>query len=112
VAVQHETFQVTAHKADDFVRAWVEYGYNSLGEEGVVRCDLLRQVDDPTSFLARRVFRSHDVRRQHQAGEHYTRWVEQVGPMMEAAELAPLLHLDAVYPETSLVPFRSRWTTV
>ena len=46
-----------------FARSWSELGHNSLGELGVVRCDLLQEVARPHVLVARKVFRSAEARR-------------------------------------------------
>ena len=40
--VQHTRLVVAADQADAIKQSWIDLGYNSLGETGVVRCDLLQ----------------------------------------------------------------------
>ena len=40
--VQQTRLTVPADQADALKQSWVDLGYNSLGEPGVVRCDLLQ----------------------------------------------------------------------
>ena len=100
--------QVHPESADSFARTWSEFGYNSLGEEGVVRCDLLREVERPNVFLSRKVFRSRDALHKHEASAHYVQWRQQVREMMLSESFEQQL-LDSAYPAAAPFPFRSQW---
>ena len=107
--VQQSEHKVDAQAVDAFRRGWVDLGYNALGETGVVRCDLLQDDDDPTAFVARKVFRHRDALTAHEASPHYARWLEAHAPMLRGQSAVTLL--DTLYPRTSVFPFRSRWAT-
>jgi len=109
--VQQTTHSVEAEAADVFRRSWTDLGYNALSEPGVVRCDLLQSEEDPTVFVARKVFRHAAALESHEASEHYMRWRETVTPALQAAVQPATKLLDTLYPRTSVMPFRSRWAT-
>lgn len=105
--VQQQTLVVKAEAADAFRRSWTDLGYNALVEPGVVRCDLLQSDEEPTTFVARKVFRHAAALEAHEASEHYARWQAAVQPALGGAATGGLL--DTISPRTSIVPFRSRW---
>jgi quinol monooxygenase YgiN len=115
---------VLAQHADAFAKAFVHLGYTSLGEPGVVRCDLFA-VEAPattgtdgrsapyTAFLARKVFKTSADAKAHVETQHYIDWAVRVKPLLGGSGLAVARHeLDTVFPGTSPFPFRSRWRTV
>jgi len=108
--VEQTTYTVEDEAAaHGFARAWSELGYNSLGEPGVVRCDLLQEVARPQILIARKIFRGTDARREHEASPHLAQWRERVG---SSASVFALGQLDTIFPRSSPFPFRSGWTTV
>lgn len=125
---QQIRFHVDAQSTDAFRRAWPDLGYNSLGEPGVLRCDLMEAestdesnapVSDSTAehgsimFIARKVFRNAAALREHEASEHYQRWIETARPLLHASTTQPpATLLDTLHPRTSPFPFRSRWMTI
>ena len=109
--VQHSSLRARDEDADAFARAWAEFGYNALGEAGVVRCDLLRDEAVPAAFVARKVFRSAEALAAHEASEHFARWRELVAPLLAepAGGGAPPELLDTLFPTAAPFPFRSPW---
>ena len=113
--VEQTTFTMQDEAAAaGFARSWSELGHNSLGEPGVVRCDLLQEVARPQVLVARKVFRSAEARREHEASPHLAQWRKRVGDALGAAAAAPppRVQLDTVFPRSSPFPFRSGWATV
>lgn len=128
--VQHATMRVNAADAEAFRRQWPDLGYNSLGEPGVVRCDLLEEVAEEgqqgsadgaadadaaaaTTFVARKVFRNAAAQKAHEAAEHMKRWREATAPMLQGKDGdVDVKMLDTILPRTSPYPFRSRWASV
>eukprot|EP00967_Tisochrysis_lutea_P115593 scaffold185313_cov36-Tisochrysis_lutea.AAC.1 len=110
---------VLAHYADAFAKAWIDLGYNALGEPGVVRCDLF-SVDSPGSatdaprvFLSRKVFKAAADVTAHERSEHFMAWSARVQSMLgEEGLTGEREELGTVYPLSSPFPFRSRWQTV
>ena len=117
--VQQTTHRVSAGGVDDFRRSWTDLGYNAIGEDGVVRCDLLQDASDPTVFVARKVFKSVDAMNLHEASEHFARWHGSTGSLLvtqQEQHLADSMQggvgdglYDTLLPRTSAFPFRSRW---
>uniref|UniRef100_A0A7S0NWY4 ABM domain-containing protein n=1 Tax=Calcidiscus leptoporus TaxID=127549 RepID=A0A7S0NWY4_9EUKA len=106
---QHLTMQVDEDSADAFARAWSDFGYNSLGEAGVVRCDLLRHTEHPHTFTARKVFRSREALVAHEASSHYAAWRAQVDALLLRTTFEEQ-QLDTIFPAAAPFPFRSPWT--
>ena len=108
--VQQATLTVRPDAADAFKRAWADLGHNAYGEAGVVRCDLLHHAEQPHVFVGRKVFRGADALAAHEASPHYLRWREATSALLDAAGPAATL-LDAVVPDASPFPLRTRWST-
>ena len=90
-----------------FRRSWTDLGYNALTEAGVLRCDLLQSDEEPTLFVARKVFRHSAALVAHEASAHYARWRDAVLPALSGT--ATTMLFDTIHPRTSIMPFRSRW---
>merc|ERR1712087_143830 len=105
---QHLTMQVIAGSADAFARAWGDFGYNSLGETGVVRCDLLRYTEQLDTFIARKVFRSREALVAHESSPHYAKWRTQVQELLKHSSFEEE-RLDTIFPAAAPFPFRSSW---
>jgi quinol monooxygenase YgiN len=65
-----------------FVSATLENARQSVAEPGVIRFDLLEQVDDPTRFQLIEIYRDEAAPAAHKATAHYAHWRETVEPMM------------------------------
>ena len=119
--VQQTTVTVAADDADAFRRAWPDLGYNSMGEPGVVRCDLLEEAAEEeeaagesgtaatATFLARKVFRHKYALDAHEASAHYAEWSGVVAPLLKAKS-APV-YLDTISPRSTPHPFKTRWAS-
>ena len=105
--VQQRTHRVEKEAADAFRRSWTDLGYNALTEAGVLRCDLLQSDEEPTLFVARKVFRHSAALVAHEASAHYARWRDAVLPALSGT--ATTMLFDTIHPRTSIMPFRSRW---
>lgn len=77
---------VRIHVKPEFVEAFkqasVDNASNSRKEAGVVRFDLLQQLEDPTLFTFVEVFKNPEAQAEHQKTAHYLRWRETVAEMM------------------------------
>ena len=114
--VQQTTHRVAAEHADAFRHGWTDLGYNALGEDGVVRCDLLLQsAGGSPTFVARKVFKSAAALAAHERSAHYARWHQASRAMLLAsgggAARDEAVLLDTLFPRTAAFPFRSRWST-
>ncbi|KAL1504075.1 hypothetical protein AB1Y20_010485 [Prymnesium parvum] len=109
---QQTVFSVSSGQVDALKHSWIDLGYNSLGEPGVVRCDLLQHASNPTTFLARKVFRGQHAVEAHESSAHFLRWHQaMLGGAVPAVLVQESILLNAVHPRTSAVPFQSAWTT-
>ena len=108
--VEQTTYAVSEDAAAGFARAWGELGYNSLGEPGVVRCDLMQEAARPHVFVARKVFVSAEAKAAHEASEHLAAWRERVA--LNADNVVGMRELNTVYPHSSPFPLKSGWHTV
>jgi len=107
---QHIAFTVKPEHADAFAREWPVFGYSSLNEPGVVRCDLLRRASAPNAFLARKVFRNRSARISHEASAHFAEWRQRVSHMLQTDERDED-SLNTVFPPSTIVPFRTQWAS-
>lgn len=80
--IVHVQVQVKPGMEDAFIAATRANAKASLGEPGVLRFDVVRQVEDPTRFVLVEVFRDADAPAAHKATAHYAAWRDAVEPMM------------------------------
>jgi len=73
---------VKPENREDFLRASVENGRETVKEPGNLRFDVIQQVDDPNRFLLYEVYRDRSGMEAHKATGHYARWRDAVAPWM------------------------------
>jgi quinol monooxygenase YgiN len=95
--------KVHAHSVEAFRDATLENARASLKEPGVVRFDVIQQLDDATRFVLCEVYRDEAAPAAHKATQHYEKWRDTVAPMM--AEPRTSAKYSALYPEPE------RWQT-
>jgi quinol monooxygenase YgiN len=92
--------QVFIHVKSESVEAFkelsTENASNSVKEPGVVRFDLLQQIDDPTRFTLFEVYRNPDGHAAHRETAHYARWRDAVPEMMADARSA--VKYQSIFP--------------
>jgi len=66
-------------------------------EPGVVRFDVVQQVDDPSRFVLIEVYRTVDAAAFHKETSHYKKWREIAEPIM--AEPRTRVFYTNIYPE-------------
>ena len=59
-----------------------ENAQSSLQEPGIVRFDVIQQVDDPTRFELIEVYRTPQDPAKHKETSHYNKWRELAEPML------------------------------
>ncbi len=78
--------QVAVHVKPEYVDAFraatLDNARNSVQEPGIVRFDVLQQLDDPQRFMLVEVYRSPDDQARHRETAHYARWRDAVAEMM------------------------------
>jgi (4S)-4-hydroxy-5-phosphonooxypentane-2,3-dione isomerase len=74
--------QVKPECLDAFKAVTIENAISSQKEPGVVRFDMLQQLDDPTRFTLIEVYRNPDGHAAHRETAHYAKWRDTVPEMM------------------------------
>lgn len=87
---------VKPERVDDFIAATRENHYASVQEEGNLRFDVLRSVDDPTYFILYEAYRDADAAAAHKATSHYLKWREAVADWM--AEPRKGVRFEGLFP--------------
>lgn len=82
--------------ADAFAQASAANSACSLQEPGVVRFDVIRQVDEPNRFILVEVYRDEAATAAHKETEHYKVWRDTVAKMMKEPRRA--VRYEAVCP--------------
>jgi autoinducer 2-degrading protein len=70
--------QVNPDSLDQFVAETKANARNSRQESGIVRFDLIQQVDDPSRFVLYEVYRDEKAIEAHRATAHYAKWRDAV----------------------------------
>lgn len=97
--IVHVHVHVRPEYVEAFRAATLENARSSVQEPGVVRFDVIQQVDDPTRFVLVEIYRTPDAPAAHKATAHYATWRDTVAEMM--AEPRSSLRYDAVFPEAA-----------
>jgi (4S)-4-hydroxy-5-phosphonooxypentane-2,3-dione isomerase len=89
---------VNPNQVESFTNATKENAEKSSKlEPGVVRFDVLQQVDDPTRFVLIEEYRSNEAAALHKETSHYKNWREIAEPIM-AEPRTRVIYKD-IYPE-------------
>jgi quinol monooxygenase YgiN len=81
--IVHVHVHVKPDQIESFITATKENAEKSAGNEpGVVRFDVMQQVEDPTRFVLSEVYRTPEDTTRHKETKHYNRWREITEPMM------------------------------
>ena len=75
---------VKAEHVGAFITATLDNATNSAQEPGVIRFDMIQQVDDPTRFSLIEIYRDAAAPVAHKQTAHYARWRDIAEPMMAA----------------------------
>ena len=94
--IVHVHIRVRRDVIDAFRAATLENARNSVQEPGVVRFDVLQQVDDPTRFLLLEIYRSPEDPARHKETAHYATWRDTVESMM--AEPRRSVKYESLFP--------------
>lgn len=74
--------QVKPEHIENFIRASVENGRNSVREPGNLRFDVLQCADDPTRFTLYEAYDSEEAAAAHKSTPHYLTWKQTVETWM------------------------------
>ncbi len=78
----HVHIHVKPEEVEAFSRATIENARDRIGEPGVVRFDILQEIDDPTRFLLAEVYRDEAAPDRNRATTHYARWQDMVAELL------------------------------
>jgi autoinducer 2-degrading protein len=67
---------------NQFIEATTANHLNSVKEQGNVRFDLIRQVDDTSQFIIYEAYETEDAAAAHKLTAHYQLWRDTVAHMM------------------------------
>ncbi|MBV9491246.1 MAG: antibiotic biosynthesis monooxygenase [Verrucomicrobia bacterium] len=82
MVILHVHVQVRSEYLEAFRDAICENARSSVQEPGVVRFDVLQQVDEPTRFVLVEIYRDDAAVEAHRQSAHYAKWRDAVEPMM------------------------------
>lgn len=80
--IVHVDVTVLPERVDDFAAAISLNAQASRLEKGVLRFDVVQDVQDPTHFVLVEAYRDDEAVAAHKATEHYAVWRDTVAEMM------------------------------
>ncbi len=80
--VVHVNVHVKPDAVDAFRAATLPNGAASRKEPGVVRFDVVQDLEDPTRFVLVEVYRGEAGAAAHKETAHYRTWRDAVAPLM------------------------------
>jgi autoinducer 2-degrading protein len=95
--IVHVFVHVKPDKVEAFRSASLENVRESIKEPGIVRFDVIQQIDDPTRFVLVEVYRTEDDPAKHKETKHYQKWRDTVVDMM--AESRSNIKYANVFPD-------------
>ncbi len=96
VIVQVHVF-VKENRIQEFIDATKENAKNSILETGIVRFDVIQQIDEPTQFILYEIYHTEQDTAKHKNTEHYRVWRDKVQGMM--AEPRQSVKYQNIFPE-------------
>ncbi len=97
--IVHVHIDVKPELVDDFIAATKDNASHSLQEEGVLRFDVIQQVDNPTHFVLVEAYRTLEDNEKHRQTEHFARWRDRAEAMMAAPRSRTLYR--NIFPDES-----------
>jgi quinol monooxygenase YgiN len=95
--VVHVHVHVKPDCVDGFLQASLANAKESVREPGIVRFDVIQQMDDPARFVLVEVYRSAEDPARHKETSHYATWRDTVADMM--AEPRSSVKYTNIFPE-------------
>jgi len=80
--IVHVDIHVVPDQLDAFLAATGANATASLGEPGVLRFDVVRDLADPDHVVLVEVYRDDSAAAAHKETDHYATWRDTVAPMM------------------------------
>ena len=97
--IVHIFVHVKPEAVEAFQKATLENARNSVQEPGIIRFDVIRQIDDPSRFVFVEVYRNVEATAAHKETAHYAAWRDAVADMM--AEPRTSIRYSEVFPDES-----------
>jgi (4S)-4-hydroxy-5-phosphonooxypentane-2,3-dione isomerase len=94
--IVHVYVRVKVGFFDAFKEATCQNAAQSLTEPGVVRFDLIEQIEDQSRFVLVEVYRTAEAAVEHKNTAHYSTWRDAVAEMM--AEPRTSIKYSEVFP--------------
>ena len=94
--IVHVHVTVKKEYIESFRQATVENARHSIQEPGIIRFDVIQQLDNVQRFVLVEVYRTADDPAYHKTTAHYTKWRDLVGPMM--VEPRQSVKFSNIYP--------------
>ena len=95
--IVHVHIHVKTEFIEAFKQATIENARNSVLEAGVIRFDVIQQVDDPSRVMLVEIYRTAEAMVAHKQTTHYAKWRDIVPDMM--AEPRTSVKYEAVFPD-------------
>jgi len=92
--------KVKDNDVNPFILATHENAVNSLKEDGIVRFDVLQDIEEPRKFLLTEVYKDEEAPLEHKNTAHYKKWKETVAEMMDEPRRS--VKYQNIYPENNL----------
>ncbi len=97
--IVHVHVQVKPEYVEAFRLATITNARHSVQEPGIIRFDVIQQLDDPTRFVLIEIYRTEQDPSRHKETAHYAAWRDAVADMM--AQPRSSVKYAHVYPEPS-----------
>jgi quinol monooxygenase YgiN len=95
--IVHVHVHVKPEHRDAFQAATLANARSSRQEAGVVRFDVVQQIDDSTHFVLIEIYRDSAAAAGHKETTHYALWRDTVAPMMTSARVS--VKFTNVFPD-------------
>ena len=93
----HVQIRVKPEEIEAFKSATLANAQASVKEPGIVRFDVIQQLDDPAHFVLVEVYHTIEDHAKHRQTAHYSTWATIVAPMM--AEPRSSLKYTNIFPD-------------
>jgi autoinducer 2-degrading protein len=92
--------KVREKNISSFILETKENASKSINEKGVLRFDVLQNIDDPQQFLLTEIYTDLDATVDHKKTDHYHKWKGAVEHMMEEPRYS--VKYRNIFPENSI----------
>jgi autoinducer 2-degrading protein len=75
--------KVKTEYIEPFIQASLQNAKHSIQEPGIVRFDVIQEIEDSTRFILVEVYRAPEDQNSHRETKHYQVWRDTVADMME-----------------------------